>query len=993
MERDEIREDEKRRDSTHEDQNPDEILEGGAEDPALVTVSQKEGSNGVTLEHRVESTDDVSHSNTTASVSDTTIITNTHSGQDSVSVPDAEPTSVELTMAYNSTVALTDGEGNESTIPPIVEEDNEEDEELIVLDPEHPLMKRLQSTLKAQLTKQLEKLDLELREKMMEDRVENTHREELGVALYSVQQELARLQAFLDGRHETTAKASVDRRQAQEQLEDTRNQYDKLKDQAKKHRTQVSDLQSEMDNLARRLLYMKEVTSDLQSNVSALKNATHKAKAEKRQAEEQKLQQDLYVERLTKQEEKLKEQISMYKVQTLAQTEETRAARDALAEAQMEMDSLIMERKQLLQQWNSSLVGMKRRDEAYTTLQEALRLANQEVRCLDGEVEGYRLSITREQEQNEKLTVLLNRAELNSDTYSKLITQSCTQQETLQALYSTHSRTLQETEKSLNRVTMECSARQSELTRLKKQLEKESSVRVELEEKIIKKMQEQLTHDSAAKHSQHLSEKTATHHRDRESQLSKLDNELATVLLEVSEVTLRCEALARLQLELEQEVTQRNQLLSANEAAAAKYILMIERNQATINLYNKKIEQIAASTGHEDLAPLEIQASNVNKQLEEFDAEIKKQQQFWLWQQEELVKLNQEKQVQSSALLTLNTQLTIMQQRKLRAQSEIDQEQRGLVELQRHSKALMLDMQKLNSLLNQNTQLKQELEQSNILMENNFIHALKDAERESVEMQLHFEKLQEEKERLLNSLVEAERQIMLWEKKTQLVRETRSAVDSEVGKGDICTMKAEIHRMEVHYAQLLKQQEKLLRDMETVIARRENIVTRGEAQARSDRKHTTHIDFQHTLQSLRRSILQTHKQAEECDGVITELQQKQSSLIDSLKEKQLQISNLHTTNTPLTSDLNSLQETREKNRTQLLALQSRVKQLQAVREGRYSPVTSEEPALELGMRKQQERLDSVTRVLQRVVQDFPQHESHLQRITQATFPYSNHERV
>lgn len=53
----------------------------------------------------------------------------------------------------------------------------------------------------------------------------------------------------------------------------------------------VSDLQSEMDNLARRLLYMKEVTSDLQSNVSALKNATHKAKAEKRQAEQQKLQQ------------------------------------------------------------------------------------------------------------------------------------------------------------------------------------------------------------------------------------------------------------------------------------------------------------------------------------------------------------------------------------------------------------------------------------------------------------------------------------------------------------------------------------------------------------------------------------------------------------------------------------------------------------------------------------------------------------------------------
>lgn len=73
---------------------------------------------------------------------------------------------------------------------------------------------------------------------MMEDRVENSRRDDLGVELYSVQQELARLQAFLETRHETTAKVSVDRRQAQEQLENTRNQFYKLKDQAKKHRTQ-----------------------------------------------------------------------------------------------------------------------------------------------------------------------------------------------------------------------------------------------------------------------------------------------------------------------------------------------------------------------------------------------------------------------------------------------------------------------------------------------------------------------------------------------------------------------------------------------------------------------------------------------------------------------------------------------------------------------------------------------------------------------------------
>ena len=40
---------------------------------------------------------------------------------------------------------------------------------------------------------------------------------------------------------------------------------------------------------------------------------------------------------------------------------------------------------------------------------------------------------------------------------------------------------------------------------------------------------------------------------------------------------------------------------------------------------------------------------------------------------------------------------------------------------------------------------------------------------------------------------------MLWEKKTQLAREAKQSVDQEYGQGEIRSMKAEIHRMEVYY--------------------------------------------------------------------------------------------------------------------------------------------------------------------------------------------------
>ena len=67
---------------------------------------------------------------------------------------------------------------------------------------------------------------------------------------------------------------------------------------------------------------------------------------------------------------------------------------------------------------------------------------------------------------------------------------------------------------------------------------------------------------------------------------------------------------------------------------------------------------------------------------------------------------------------------------------------------------------------------------------------------------------------------------MLWEKKTQLAREARHAVDSDIGQGEIHAMKAEIHRMEVRLAQLMRQQEKMIQDMEKSVFKRECIIVK-----------------------------------------------------------------------------------------------------------------------------------------------------------------------
>lgn len=861
-----------------------------------------------------------------------------------------------------------------------VGEEYEEEEEIVVLDPEHPLMKRFQSALKKTLSNQVERVHLELREKIVVEKAEAQRRHELAEKVYMVHKMLARLQASLEASHEANAQTVAHRRQAQDQLDGVKNQYQDIASQAKKQQMQVSELQSQVDNLALKLLYMQEANSDLRSDIKAIMNASHKVQKERTQAEEQKYQQDLYVERLTKHVEKLSEQISLYEVQIIAQADQTKAAKEALSEAQLELDSVTVERRQLLQQWNSSLLRMRRRDEAYTAMHEELRLANDQVRSLDTEIEGYKKSITKVEEQNEHLTLRLNRAQTDSTTSRKLITYSQNHQEVLQAQYSTYTRMLQETEKTLSTLRGDHEVHQSEFKALRKQMEKESAVRLDLEDQIMNKMQEQLTHNNAAKYSRRLTDKTVGHRREKEAQLTKLENDINTVTLEGQEVVTHLDSLVAFQAEFEQEMSQRHLLLSSRETEIAKQVTEIERKQATISIYNKKIKDIVSSTGHEDLGPLEIHAATLSKELEEVGADIKERQQLWLWQQGELVRFTQEKQAHSSSVQILRTQLTILQQSKIRKESEMEQEQREQTDLDKQIKALMADMVKLNSLLSKNSDLNQALQQSNSLMETEFRQRLKEAERESVETQLKLERLNEEKERLINSLVEAEHQIMLWEKRTQLMRETRSAIDSDIGQGDIRTMRAEIHRMEVRYAQLMKQQEKLLRDMESVVARRETIAVRSEAQARSDHKQPTHSDYHNTLQSLRRKILQSKKQAEECDGVIAQLEERQGSMTSSLRDKHVHLSDLQNTRVVLTQDLSALQEAKERNMSRLPVLQGRAKHLQAVKEGQYTPVASGDMALELATQKHEERLKMVSSIIQNLAEEYPQHHSALHRI-------------
>ncbi|KAJ0033401.1 hypothetical protein NQD34_000508 [Periophthalmus magnuspinnatus] len=487
-------------------------------------------------------------------------------------------------------------------------------------------------------------------------------------------------------------------------------------------------------------------------------------------------------------------------------------------------------------------------------MQETERLLEHQLLSLDRDIKGYKKTITGEQEQNEILTMQLNRAQMDNATTKSLINQKQAQEEAMQTHYSTILRTLQETERNLAQLTKETSKLEAEVKDQRRQMEKESALRLELEDKIVSALQQKLTHNKAAKCSQKLSEKLFALKKEKITQLWQLENEIAAADLESTEIDQNLDNLEFTQKKLNEESAKMDKLLSDQMSKISSLMFSIGQKQSIITKIKKKIDQIAAVTGTEDLSPMQIKADAMKAQIEELETNKNRDHRLWIQKQVTLVGLTQELEKTSKNILQLETEYTCLQQERVRIENLIEGEHRDEQNMQKNTRVLRRDLTRLNTFLSKNIQLSQTLEQDNALMQTDFTKILQNEELESIKMRMKWEKTAEEKERLFNCLVEAERQIMLWEKKIQIVKETYSAVQGEEEQADIQRLKAEIHRMEVRLTQLMKERERLLRESEATVARRETIVLRRESILHSSpNKQSTKGELQRLIQSLQRA--------------------------------------------------------------------------------------------------------------------------------------------
>jgi septal ring factor EnvC (AmiA/AmiB activator) len=83
----------------------------------------------------------------------------------------------------------------------------------------------------------------------------------------------------------------------------------------------------------------------------------------------------------------------------------------------------------------------------------------------------------------------------------------------------------------------------------------------------------------------------------QDQQIAVVENDISKDTLEVSHTRTRVERLKKMLAELDEEIMQKNEIISRSLAEMTKRNAMIERKQGIIDQYNKKLELMISQAG------------------------------------------------------------------------------------------------------------------------------------------------------------------------------------------------------------------------------------------------------------------------------------------------------------------------------------------------------------------------------------------------------------
>lgn len=692
---------------------------------------------------------------------------------------------------------------------------------------ENPMMDRVQLALREQLLKTYDRVKRELLEQEEGLKKSRREREDSGVQLYGLQQQLAALQnnvEITEREHSLLAEKRLDESEVLKELKKTQNSLMK-ESQAIKKKLQAS--QSEQFSLNETIRQIKRYNEEVKSEIAVTKRHADKAEEAVKELEKGKQEQDTYIDSLNEQIKRLESDVSLTDERIDLQEQETTESKALLQETFAELDQLIVEKKFLVQQWKSSIVALNRRDEALSLAEKDLKEAISKSKEYKTEAAGLEKEINNAKAKNETLNSSKEKFENELKFLEETILNLEEEKEILSQKYEMLQQSITRTSEEESAIQSRTKKIQRDIASINYRVEATIRDRHAIEEQIGSSKHEQASFSKATKNLLKQDKTLLQRIHGIEIENAGIQNELARVKIDALNTEAHNTQLQEKQSESLEVLTEKDSDIERLQTEIRRRNDEIEKKMNQVDKLNRKYNKMVSETDEpECLGPLEATIKSLGKSIEKEKEEVKQIQRGIAVNQSKLVQTISETDSIQERNIEVNAKLNILTQKKVRVLNDIHLNECELKATETNINGMHKDMILLNDLINKNTKDHMDINDENRLREKEFIQELKDIEADYLDMDAKITNLTKEKDEMLESIIHTEKKVLEWEKNIQLEKETRSALDSSEEVKEMKGMEKEIHRMKHHLEHISREQEKMIREMENAIHKKEDIAVK-----------------------------------------------------------------------------------------------------------------------------------------------------------------------
>jgi chromosome segregation ATPase len=759
-----------------------------------------------------------------------------------------------------------------------------------------PLMARYQTAEQAQLEKEDKRLEIEF--KQTEENCKSLRRtkEDIGVRLYGLQQQLAENQVEYERAHENHNQIQKTRLDEEQRLKHVNEMYEAKKAEVQDLRKKKEKAQKELDATIRNVQEVRKYNENSKNQILITKTVSHTAEENVMQLEKDKKRQDYLIDQMTEEMKRLIEESNIISAQLVSQKAETEEAKKILADAQQEMQKILASKKNLLERWQKSLTVMAKMDITLQSIRDHLDEQREVNLQLKAEVSGIAIEISNENQVCQE--ILAKKAGLDRQR-AKLEEQANRISAEKQKVLDQHGILTA----SLKNTELEIASSEQEIKSIEENMNSIESNIMKLHTETKRQMEELINQKSL-----HMTiEKTATNLmkqafqiaaevEEQEMELAEKENEIARVRIDQLNTKSQVEALEKKKSEVIEERKKREVLVATYEINIRQSQELNEKKQHEVGELNKINDKLTSMENDENNGLHETKLRNLHKEADEYKEKNEELLRDWMKKQTTLVHKSNVLEELNGALLSLQTKKTILEQKKVRLNESYKFYEKEIGGINISLKNLQKDMNKLNDGLADNADRNKVLDNEIFSIESEFVERLKEFEKESVRLEISIDNLREEKAVRLAEIVEAERQILLWERNIELEKEVKSELDPNIGQSELKDLKNEIHKMQLKLNDIKKKQEVLQTEMVREVPKREAIELKY-TKPKEDKKRgaksvpRTSAQMESSLKMLKHQIEKTTTNSKEVERVLKGKQGEHHEIIERIEEMSEHLSN------------------------------------------------------------------------------------------------------